>query len=158
MKPTTVRAVQQGFTLIELMIVVAIIGVLAALAMPAYQNYVLRSKYAELVSVGSSYRTAVEICFHERGTYEACDANTPGIPASVTTQYIESVLVLDGQITVTPNAVQGLLTANTLVLTPPGAAVAAVPAGTPGTAAAAATTTTRWTFGGPCVTAGLCRV
>jgi type IV pilus assembly protein PilA len=53
------RTIQKGFTLIELMIVVAIIGILAAIALPAYQDYTIRSKVSELILAGSSARTAV---------------------------------------------------------------------------------------------------
>jgi type IV pilus assembly protein PilA len=53
------KAVQKGFTLIELMIVVAIIGILAAIALPAYQDYTIRAKVSELVLAASSFRTSV---------------------------------------------------------------------------------------------------
>jgi type IV pilus assembly protein PilA len=62
------RTLQKGFTLIELMIVVAIIGVLAAVALPAYQNYTIRAKVAELVLAASSARTCATEMFQARGT------------------------------------------------------------------------------------------
>ena len=53
------KSIQKGFTLIELMIVVAIIGILAAVALPAYQDYTIRAKVSELILAGSSARTAI---------------------------------------------------------------------------------------------------
>ena len=56
------KKVQQGFTLIELMIVVAIIGILAAVAIPSYQNYTLKAKYTEVANAVAPYKTAVDLC------------------------------------------------------------------------------------------------
>jgi type IV pilus assembly protein PilA len=63
----------QGFTLIELMIVVAIIGILAAFAIPAYQNYVIRSQVAEGISLSSPVRTAVSEYYLESGAWPAVE-------------------------------------------------------------------------------------
>jgi len=66
------RSMQQGFTLIELMIVVAIIGILAAVAVPAYQSYTLKAKFAEVVVGTSALKTAVEVCSQSTNDLTLC--------------------------------------------------------------------------------------
>jgi type IV pilus assembly protein PilA len=75
------KKVQQGFTLIELMIVVAIIGILAAVAIPAYQDYTVRAKVTEGLSLASAGKTAVGEYFASNGTLPANNA-TAGLAAS----------------------------------------------------------------------------
>ena len=118
------KKVQQGFTLIELMIVVAIIGILAAVAIPAYQDYTVRARYSEVISLSSAYKTAVEVCINEEGvaagaTATACGLGTNGVPATQASTYVASVAVTTGgAITVTPKAVGGLVATMTYIITP----------------------------------------
>ncbi|WP_423220933.1 pilin [Aeromonas allosaccharophila] len=72
---------QSGFTLIELMIVVAIVAILAAIALPAYQTYTKKAKFTEVVAATGSLKTAVEVCFNANGDMTKClTAGTNGIP------------------------------------------------------------------------------
>lgn len=68
------KKVQKGFTLIELMIVIAIVGILAAVALPAYQNYSTKAKFSEVVAAGQPIRAAIDICLQQNNFVEAsCD-------------------------------------------------------------------------------------
>jgi type IV pilus assembly protein PilA len=78
---------QTGFTLIELMIVVAIVAILAAIALPAYQTYTKKAKFSEVVAATGGFKTAIEVCAQTtgagNGALSTCDAGTNGVPADV---------------------------------------------------------------------------
>ena len=114
------KSMQKGFTLIELMIVVAIIGILAAVALPAYQDYTIRAKMSEVVLAASACRTTITEVY-QSGSGTAPGANAWGCEsASATSKYVKSVVTdVAGVVTVMAQgfnntAIDGM----TIVLTP----------------------------------------
>src|SRR6185369_338847 len=113
------RSMQQGFTLIELMIVVAIIGILAAVALPAYQDYTVRAKTSEVVLAASGGKTAIAEAFQTLGHMPAVAS------AGITPQnspYVQSVAYTTsatnvGVLTATASAKEPKISGSTVILT-----------------------------------------
>ena len=110
----------KGFTLIELMIVVAIIGILAVIALPAYQNFTDKAKFSELTNASAGLKTSVEICTQVTGDITTCDGGAQGIPADVAAAAgVVGLATADGVVTITaPTDATGTMNGATYTLTP----------------------------------------
>ncbi|MHC8469657.1 pilin [Plesiomonas shigelloides] len=122
------KAVNKGFTLIELMIVVAIVAILAAIALPAYQKYTARAKFSEVVTATNGIKQQAELCFFDQGNLTSCATTDaagktgPGYTimkgTDYGTKYVEKITVDNtGAITATAKNIEGLGGA-TFVITP----------------------------------------
>src|ERR1700733_4755705 len=111
------KQVQKGFTLIELMIVVAIIGILAAIAIPAYQDYTIRAKVTEGIGLADAAKTAVGEAY-QSGDMAGVSALSTSFSSSAT-KYVTSIAIsTTGVITVTYSGLVPQISGQTLLLTP----------------------------------------
>jgi len=113
-KRTTISSVKQphsGFTLLELMIVIAVIGILASIAVPMYGDYTKRAKYAEVVHLTHDVKRAVSLCYQEEAALVGCsgDGSNSRIPSDVTAPgkgMLYTLTTVDGEIEATGHPIE----------------------------------------------------
>lgn len=137
------KKVQQGFTLIELMIVIAIIGILAAVAIPSYQDYTKKARFSEVLSLSDALKVDIANCISDNNnSASGCSNGLLGVPAALATatENTKTLVVADGVITGTATTKADSVTS---ILTP-----------TPPTNPQDPVT---WINSGSCVTKGWCK-
>lgn len=104
---------QRGFTLIEVMVVVAIVAVLSAIAVPGYQNYIRKAALIDVLRTVIAFKTGVELCSFDNPSFAGCNSGSGTIPADTPGRYIKSVKAENGVVTVQGNSSLAALTVST---------------------------------------------
>ncbi|WP_392432287.1 prepilin peptidase-dependent pilin [Yersinia sp. HM-2024] len=92
---------QQGFTLIELMVAIAIIAVLSGVGIPSYQRYIQKAALTDMLQAIVPYKMAVELCALEHASLDSCDGGKQGIPRGGASHYVSATTINNGVITLT---------------------------------------------------------
>ncbi len=113
-----------GFSLIELMVVLTILGILTAIAVPTYHSYIKRARYAEIIQALAPYKIGVSLCYQSNDDLKNCSSGDGDIPPDISDAnneklpLIKSITVSKGVIKATPKTTQGFTAKDTYQLTP----------------------------------------
>mgnify|MGYP000663403718 CR=1 FL=1 len=110
----------RGFSLMELLIALVIVGILSAIAIPTYNNYTKRAYFSEIVLAAHPYKVSVMECFVTTGDLSKCNGGKNGIPKNITkgSDAINTITTENAIITITPSDQNGITEKDTYILTP----------------------------------------
>ncbi|NHB96793.1 prepilin peptidase-dependent pilin [Photorhabdus stackebrandtii] len=91
---------QQGFTLMEIMVAIAIISILSAIGIPSYQGYIQKAALTDMLQAIVPYKSGIELCSFETEDFKGCNSGSVSIPSHHNSRYIGSISVKDGEITI----------------------------------------------------------